>query len=160
MPSLRIRRYRPGEFRLGQLALDSGASFSASLPPVPIEISRLVLEGVKSAVLCSLGKARTRQRNRNTAKIFFNCGLPRRDRTDKAMVRGRRVLCFQIGGGGVNGLTLSHHERVRDTPEFRNLPSHLKCCRTVRHSAAKSLAHYRIYFTFEAIRQLALVRPS
>ena len=65
--------------------------------------------------------------------------------------------CSQIGGGGVNGLTLSHHERVRDTPEFRNLPSHLKCCRTVRHSAAKSLAHYRIYFTFEATRQLALV---
>src|SRR5215813_14770497 len=42
-------------------------------------------------------------------------------------------------------------------PGISKPTSHPKCCRTVRHSAAKSLATYRIYFTSEATRQLALV---
>src|SRR5262245_30096702 len=65
--------------------------------------------------------------------------------------------CFQIGGGGVNGLTLKPPCASARYPEFRNLPSHPKCCRTVRHSAAKSLATYRIQFTFEATRRLAVL---
>ena len=42
-------------------------------------------------------------------------------RVEQIAVSSRNAVshrCFQIGGGGVNGLTLSHHERVRDTRNF------------------------------------------
>ncbi len=49
MSSVRIQWYRPSESRLDRPALDSASSLAASLPPVPIEISGLVLESVSRA---------------------------------------------------------------------------------------------------------------
>ena len=46
MPTMRIRRYWPGESRLGRLAMDLASSVSVPLSAVPPEISRLVLESL------------------------------------------------------------------------------------------------------------------
>jgi len=46
MPTMRIRRDWPGEFRLGRLAMDLASSVSVPLSAVPPEISRLVLESL------------------------------------------------------------------------------------------------------------------
>ena len=46
MPTMRIRRYWPGESRLGRLAMDFASSVSVPLSAVPPEISRLVLESL------------------------------------------------------------------------------------------------------------------
>ena len=51
MSSVRIQWYRPGESRLDRPALDSASSLAASLPPVSIEISGLVLESVSRAFM-------------------------------------------------------------------------------------------------------------
>ena len=46
MPTVRIRSCSGGESRLGRLALAAASSGSIPLPPLPHQISRLVLEGV------------------------------------------------------------------------------------------------------------------
>src|SRR5205814_2682906 len=46
MPTMRIRRDWPGEYRLGRLAMDLASSVSVPLSAVPTEISRLVLESL------------------------------------------------------------------------------------------------------------------
>ena len=48
VPWVPIRWYWSCESGLGGLALDPATSFAAPVPPMPIEISRLVLESVSS----------------------------------------------------------------------------------------------------------------
>src|SRR6516165_2635214 len=56
-------------------------------------------------------------------------------RVEQMAVSRRNVVshrCFQIGGGGVNGAYTKPPSASAQYPEFRNAPSHPKCCRTVR----------------------------